>query len=77
MQIAKHLSADNRGSSSEAANEIKSFIDRHIYERISIEMISQHICLSPSQVTRVFKKAFEVTPYDYILSRKIDTAKLY
>lgn len=76
IRISEHLSAANHDSTAESANEIKSFIDRHIYERLTIEMISQHICLSPSQVTRSFKKAFQATPYDYILTRKIEIAKL-
>lgn len=76
MQISMHLSANRMDNFSETATDIKSFIDRHIYEHLNMEILSQHICLSPSQITRVFKKAFQVTPYDYILSRKIDTAKL-
>lgn len=76
MKIAEHLAAHNERTPTDIANGIKAYIDRNIYERISIEMIARHICLSPSQVTRVFKKAFDVTPYDYILTRKIGTAKL-
>lgn len=76
MKISEHLSTVNKRTSTNVANEIKAYIDRNIYERISVEMISKHICLSPSQVNRVFKKAFDTTPYDYILTRKIDTAKL-
>ena len=76
MAIANHISSSNARKSNEIANEIKSYIDRNIYEHIGIDSIAQHICLSPSQITRVFKEAFHQTPYDYILSRKISTAKL-
>lgn len=76
IKIAEHLSFNGKRTSADVANEIKSYIDRNIYERISVDMIARHINLSPSQVTRVFKKAFNATPYDYILTRKISTAKL-
>lgn len=58
------------------ASEIKSHIDRNIYERLSIELLSKQVNISSSQVNRVFKKCYGITPYDYILTRKIDTAKL-
>lgn len=76
LKISERLSNDAKHKSTEAASEIKAYIDRNIYEHISLEMIARHVCLSPSQVTRVFKKAFAVTPYNYILNHKIDTAKL-
>ena len=74
MAISKRISQDK--SIGGAAGEIKSYIDRNIYEPLSIERIAKHISLSPSQINRVFKSSYGVTPYDYILSRKIDTAKL-
>lgn len=77
MKIARHLETERENSrQTDIAGEIKSYIDRNIYEHLSIDMISKHLNLSPSQINRVFKKAFESTPYDYILTRKIGTAKL-
>ena len=51
-------------------------MDEHIYERLSIEQLAKEASLSPSQLTRVFRKAYGQTPYEYVLSRKIDTACL-
>lgn len=76
MKISEHLAAEKDVHETTAANEIKSYIDRNIYENLSIECISKQVNLSPSQINRVFKKAFNTTPYDYILTRKISTAKL-
>lgn len=77
MKISAHLAAESghRGTGV-TANEIRSYIDRNIYERLNIETLSKQFNLSSSQINRVFKKAFDITPYDYILSRKISTAKL-
>ena len=77
MIILSQNRSFNTGRSARGnAADIKSYIDRNIYEKLSIEAVSAQVNLSPSQVNRVFKKAFGITPYDYILSRKIDTAKL-
>lgn len=75
MKIAEHLSMEKRKRG--AADEIKAYIDRNIFERLSIGEISSQLNISPSQINRIFKKAFETTPYDYILARKISMAKLF
>lgn len=77
MKISNHLSSERREhNATDLANEIKSYIDRNIYERLSIDMISKQMSLSPSQLNRIFKKAFKATPYDYVIARKISAAKL-
>ncbi len=58
------------------AYDMKEFIDRNIYTKLTMEVLSKQACLSSSQVNRIFKKEFNQTPYDYILSQKITTAKL-
>lgn len=59
-----------------AAALIREHLDRQIYGRLSIPQLAKQVNLSPSQLTRVFKKAFGQTPYDYLLSRKIEAACL-
>jgi AraC family transcriptional regulator of arabinose operon len=58
------------------AHNVKEYIDKNIYERFSMNDIAKIACLSLSQVNRVFKKEYGITPYDYILTKKIETAKL-
>ena len=77
MKIADRLTSEqNNPGTTTSADEIKDYIDRNIYEYLNIEIISRQVGLSASQINRVFRKAFETTPYEYILNRKIDTAKL-
>lgn len=77
MKISEHITTQkDSGNAPATAVEIKSYIDRNIYEYLNIDILSSQFNLSGSQINRVFKKAFDVTPYDYILSRKIGTAKL-
>jgi AraC family transcriptional regulator, arabinose operon regulatory protein len=58
------------------AYKAKEYIDKNIYDRFTMDDIAKIACLSPSQANRVFKKEYGITPYDYILSKKIETAKL-
>lgn len=77
IKISAHLATErNACDTSATASEIKSYIDRNIYEHLNIETLSRQVNLSSSQINRVFKKTFGMTPYDYILSRKISAAKL-
>lgn len=61
---------------SPTALKLKHYLDEHIENNISIKELGDYIHLSPSQTTRIFKNAFGITPYNYLLRKKIDTAKL-
>ncbi len=76
MTISQRIASEKVPVANETANEIKAYIDRNIYEHIGMEEIAKHVNLSQSQVNRIFKKNFGLTPYNYILGRKIETAKL-
>ena len=60
----------------EIAQQIQQYIDNHIESNISIKILSNNVFKSPSQTIRIFKKEYGVTPYDYLLSKKIEIAKL-
>lgn len=54
----------------------KEYIDNNIYKKFTIEELGAKTGMSTSQLTRLFKKEFSQTPYDYIISQKIKAAKL-
>ena len=60
----------------ETALQLKQYIDSHIESNLSIKTLSNYVFRSPSQTIRIFKKEYGITPYDYLLSKKIETAKL-
>lgn len=60
----------------EIALQLKQYIDNNIYNKLSIKDLSTHVFRSPSQIIAIFKKEFGLTPYDYLLSKKIETAEL-
>ena len=63
-----------KGAVSEAALQVREYIDAHIYEKIAVSDLARIASLSASQLTRVFRSAYGQSPYDYVLARKIDTA---
>lgn len=74
--LRNHLAAAGPPSFSGPVDRAKEFLDHSLYRRVSIGELAGHACLSPSQLTRSFRRAFGQTPYDYLLSRRIDTACL-
>lgn len=57
------------------SSKAKSYIDRNIEAKITIDNLAKLVNVSKSQLGRAFKKQYNITPYEYILKRKIDTAK--
>jgi AraC family transcriptional regulator, arabinose operon regulatory protein len=58
------------------ANKLREYLDKNIMNQISLKELSFLIQKSPSQTIRIFKKEFGLTPYEYLLNNKIETAKL-
>lgn len=54
---------------------LRDYIDAHICEPIKNNDLAALIYRSPSQTIRIFKKAYAITPYKYILNAKIETAQ--
>lgn len=67
--------AEQKQKTSYVANLVKEALDNSIYRKITIEEIAKEINFSKSQMTREFRKYYGVTPYKYLLDRKIVIAK--
>lgn len=55
--------------------DAKNFIDNHYLENIALEEIAIQSKLSQYHFIRVFKKIFKITPYQYIIFKKLEHAK--
>lgn len=62
---------------SDTARQIRECLDDAIYSHISIEEIASKLYISKTQVSRAFYKAYGVTPYGYLLEKKIALAKRF
>lgn len=54
---------------------MKNYLDSHLNENVSAEQLAALIYKSRSQAIRIFKQAFDTTPYDYLLERRLEQAK--
>lgn len=51
------------------------YIDRHLHEKISLQLLSDTCCLSRFHYAREFKKEAGVTPKQYVIRRKLKAAE--
>lgn len=51
------------------------YIYDNLHTRITLEKLATHVDLSPAHLSRLFKQETTMTISDYILSKKIETAK--
>src|SRR5690606_30208851 len=56
-------------------DSITGFIYHHVNEKITLDMLADHVSLSKWYFLRVFKERFNQTPKEYIDSIKLDRAK--
>lgn len=52
-----------------------SYINKHFFESISLDSLSEQAALSPYHFTRIFKKQLGMTPHQYIVATRINAAK--
>lgn len=55
--------------------EIISFVDSHYTDCISLDDISKHISYNGTYLSRLFKQTMGISLFEYIMQRRIDTAK--
>lgn len=55
--------------------EVEQYILRHLYEKLTIESLAERAGYSASHFTRLFRRAANQSPYQFILDARIDRAK--
>ena len=58
----------------EEVRRLRSILDDHIFERISIDELAASIYRSPDYITKLFRRVYHQTPYAYLLRQKMQTA---
>jgi AraC-like DNA-binding protein len=74
MILAKNKTSDN--SISDLAQQIKFKLDQSISSKISLDDICKALYISRAKLFREFKKYYHLSPYDYLMQRKINYAKV-
>jgi len=55
--------------------DLASWIATHLRQDLSVETLAEKACLSPRQFARRFKRAFGVTPGDFVERLRLDEAR--
>ena len=75
MFLKMHASIKNEDELSRSGAEMKDFLNTQVTSKFHMELLCKHISRSESQTIRIFKKLFGITPYTYLLNKKISFAK--
>ena len=59
----------------EKINEAKKFIEENYQEALSVEKIAATVNYSVPYFSKIFKEATKLSPYDYLLSVRLEKAK--
>ncbi|MBQ2968378.1 MAG: helix-turn-helix domain-containing protein [Clostridia bacterium] len=70
-----HASLQNEANVPDIAVQMKDFLNTKLHSAFKIEALCASFSLSESRTIRIFKEAFGVTPYAYVLSKKMSLAK--
>ncbi|AQQ69903.1 Arabinose operon regulatory protein [Limihaloglobus sulfuriphilus] len=62
-------------SNENPANIVKSYIDGHFIENISLRTLAEISYLSEGHIIKLFKKSFKTTPLNYQTNLRIEAAK--
>ena len=57
--------------------DIKEYVDKHLFERITLAQIAEHVHYSRSYITEQFQKSMGMSVASYIFDRRISCAKEY
>ena len=73
--IKMHTSTKRTDAFAGLGASMKDFLNTQVTSKFHIELLCRHISKSESQTIRLFKKIFGITPYTYVLSKKIEFAQ--
>lgn len=74
MDASEKYGSSNTSAISPEALALKKLLDS--VDDISVAEMAVHIGRSPSQTMRIFRKYYGTAPYNYILMKKIEKAKI-
>lgn len=73
QKIVKAAALSKQDGSAAVARE---YLDASVYKKVDLDEAAAALFVSKSNLIRLFKKAYGVTPYEYVLSVKLETAGL-
>lgn len=77
MEIALHEESNTTSTSQDIAHKVRILLNKSVSMRISIDDIAKKFYRSKNDITRQFKKKYNMTPHNYLLTIRIDRAKTF
>ncbi len=75
-KIIRSAAIENERSETEDKYGIRRLISTYIYKKINLDELAEKLHMSKSNMIREFKKSYGVTPYNYLLEQKMESAKI-
>lgn len=70
-------SLSDSGQSENSISSVKGYIAEHLNEKITVEKLAEISNMSSTHFSRVFRQQTGFSPYDYVLSSRLNKAKEY
>ena len=61
---------------SKIAMDVQSYLDMHFHENCALHILSREIHASPNHIRIAFQAEYGVSPYEYVLQKRIEQAKI-
>ena len=75
IKLKKYITVNIENEPSKTAKLVKNYIDSCVFKNTNLDELSKIAMYSKKQVTREFKKYYNDTPYNYLITLKIKAAK--
>jgi AraC family transcriptional regulator len=80
IRLARHFIGHPRlptsgGLSPERLQRVRDYVEAHLDEDLSLTVLADIACLTPSHFSRSFKQATGVGPHRYVIQRRIECSK--
>jgi AraC-like DNA-binding protein len=59
----------------ELAVRLRAFLDRHVFEQVTMGSAATEIGAAPTQLARAFSSVFGIPPHAYVLGRRLEAAR--
>ncbi len=77
LQNTLHISTNNNLSYEDSVQDAKKYIAERLGEELTVEAVAEHINMSKSHFSRIFKQQTGFSPYEFILASRLNKAKDY
>ncbi|MBT2293487.1 AraC family transcriptional regulator [Paenibacillus albidus] len=77
IEYAKRVQVIKRQGYSKVVVSVQQYIYNYLYNKIDLEILSEHVHLNPKYLSRLFKVEVGITISEYILKEKVNEARMW